>query len=31
MAVCRPMPFVTGKPPNMREVAPFLFRGEEKE
>lgn len=31
MAVCRPMPFMTGKPPNMREVAPFLFRGEEKE
>ncbi|MGO9006729.1 MAG: YcjF family protein [Beijerinckiaceae bacterium] len=30
MAVCRPMPFVTGKPPNMREVAPFLFRKEEK-
>jgi putative membrane protein len=30
MAVCRPMPFVTGKPPNMREVAPFLFQKEEK-
>lgn len=29
MAVCRPMPFVTGKPPNMREVAPFLFKKEE--
>jgi putative membrane protein len=30
MAVCRPMPFVVGKPPNMREVAPFLFKKEDK-
>jgi putative membrane protein len=30
MAVCRPMPFVVGKPPNIREVAPFLFHREEK-
>jgi putative membrane protein len=30
MAVCRPMPFVVGKPPNIREVAPFLFHKEEK-
>jgi putative membrane protein len=28
MAVCRPMPFVTGKPPNIREVAPFLFKAD---
>jgi putative membrane protein len=30
MAVCRPMPFVVGKPPNMREVAPFLFKKDDK-
>ena len=30
MSVCRPMPFVAGKPPNMREVAPFLFQRDEK-
>ncbi len=28
MAVCRPMPFVTGGTPNLRKVVPFLFRAE---
>lgn len=30
IAVCRPMPFVAEKPPNLRKVVPFLFRGEER-
>ena len=25
MAVCRPMPYAIGKPPGVKEVAPFLF------
>ncbi len=28
MAVCRPMPFAVGKPPGVKDVAPFLFRSE---
>ena len=28
MAVCRPMPFGTEKPPGVKDVAPFLFRSE---
>jgi putative membrane protein len=28
MAVCRPMPFAAEAPPNLRKVAPFLFRSE---
>ncbi len=28
MAVCRPMPFGIGKPPGVKEVAPFLFGGD---
>ena len=29
MAVCRPMPFGIGKPPGVKEVAPFLFKGDD--
>jgi len=28
MAVCRPMPFAAEKAPGVRDVAPFLFKGE---
>jgi putative membrane protein len=28
MAVCRPMPFVTERPPRVADVAPFLFSGD---
>ncbi len=28
MAVCRPMPFAAEKPPGVKDVAPFLFKGE---
>ncbi len=28
MAVCRPMPFGSEKPPGVKDVAPFLFRSE---
>ena len=28
MAVCRPMPFAVGKPPGVKDVAPFLFKAE---
>jgi putative membrane protein len=31
MAVCRPLPFATGKAPKVADVAPFLFRSEKKE
>lgn len=31
MAVCRPLPFATGKPPGVSDVAPFLFKSEKKE
>ena len=30
MAVCRPMPFATKRPPGVGDVAPFLFRSEKK-
>lgn len=30
IAVCRPMPFAAEKPPNLRRVVPFLFRGEKE-
>ncbi len=26
MAVCRPLPFGTKRPPKVADVAPFLFR-----
>ncbi len=29
MAVCRPMPFNAAKPPGVKDVAPFLFGGQE--
>ena len=28
MAVCRPMPFSVGKPPGVKDVAPFLFKSD---
>jgi putative membrane protein len=28
MAVCRPMPFASEKPPGVKDVAPFLFKSE---
>jgi putative membrane protein len=31
MAVCRPLPFGTKRPPKVADVAPFLFRSEKKE
>lgn len=31
MAVCRPLPFATKRPPGVGDVAPFLFRSEKKE
>jgi putative membrane protein len=31
MAVCRPMPFATSRPPGVRDVAPFLFTSEKKD
>jgi putative membrane protein len=31
MAVCRPMPFATARPPGVRDVAPFLFSTEKKQ
>lgn len=30
MAVCRPMPFSAGKPPGVKDVAPFLFGDKSK-
>lgn len=30
IAVCRPMPFAAEKPPNLRRVVPFLFKGEKE-
>jgi putative membrane protein len=29
MAVCRPVPFASMKPPGVREAAPFLFGGKD--
>ena len=31
MAVCRPLPFATKRPPGIGDVAPFLFKSEKKE
>jgi len=31
MAVCRPLPFATGKPPGVSDVAPFLFKSDKKD
>ncbi len=31
MAVCRPLPFATKRPPGVGDVAPFLFRSQKKE
>jgi putative membrane protein len=31
MAVCRPLPFATKRPPGVGDVAPFLFKSEKKE
>jgi putative membrane protein len=31
MAVCRPLPFGSGKAPRVADVAPFLFKAEKKE
>jgi putative membrane protein len=31
MAVCRPLPFVSGRAPKVADVAPFVFKSEKKE
>jgi putative membrane protein len=31
MAVCRPLPFASGKAPKVADVAPFLFKSDKKE
>jgi putative membrane protein len=31
MAVCRPLPFATKRPPGVGDVAPFLFKSEKKD
>lgn len=31
MAVCRPLPFATKRPPGISDVAPFLFKSDKKE